>query len=136
LSLHVHCKLEATPESVAVARGEVTALLARAGVESGVAHDVRLAVCEACSNVVMHAYRGDPGPLEVEAWVDDDDRAVVSVRDEGLGLRPRVDSPGLGLGLSLITALAQRVEMEKRAQGTEVRMTFVLGAGHASAAGR
>ena len=136
MSLHVHCKLEATPESVAVARGEVTALLARAGVESGVAHDVRLAVSEACSNVVMHAYPGDPGPLEVEAWVDDDDRAVVSVRDEGLGLRPRVDSPGLGLGLSLITALAQRVEMEKRAQGTEVRMTFVLGAGHASAAGR
>jgi serine/threonine-protein kinase RsbW len=136
LSLHVHCKLEATPESIAVARGEVAALLARAGVESGVAHDVRLAVSEACSNVVMHAYRGHPGPLEVEAWVDDDDRAVVSVRDEGLGLRPRVDSPGLGLGLSLITALAQRVEMEKRAQGTEVRMTFVLGAGHASAAGR
>jgi serine/threonine-protein kinase RsbW/stage II sporulation protein AB (anti-sigma F factor) len=49
------------------------------------------------------------------------------VRDWGQGIRPRPDSPGLGLGLSLIAALAERVQLgHDNKEHTEVRMTFAL----------
>jgi hypothetical protein len=42
---------------------------------------------------------------------------------------PRTDSPGLGLGLSLIGRLSQQLEISQNdARGTELRMSFA-GAG-------
>lgn len=95
--------------------------------------DIRLAVTEACSNVVVHAYpeqadgrRNGWGMMEVSATMIGDELAVV-VRDWGEGIRPRPDSPGLGLGLSLIAALAETVQLgHDTAEHTEVRMTFLL----------
>ena len=47
------------------------------------------------------------------------------VRDWGAGIRPRPDSPGLGLGLPLIGALADAVEFGDADDGaTDVRMVF------------
>jgi len=52
---------------------------------------------------------------------------TVLVRDWGRGIRPRPDSPGLGLGLSLIAALAESVQLGHGGkQRTEVQMTFAL----------
>ena len=52
----------------------------------------------------------------------------LTVLDEGSGLAPRVDSPGLGLGLPLIATLAESLELGTgRLEETEVRMTFDLG---------
>ena len=91
---------------------------------------MRLAVTEACSNVVVHAYADDaPGPLEVLATLDDDTLTVV-VRDEGPGIAPHPDSPGLGLGLPLIASLAESVQLGRDEQErTEVCMTFLLSDG-------
>jgi anti-sigma regulatory factor (Ser/Thr protein kinase) len=89
--------------------------------------DVKLAVTEACTNAVVHAYPDGEGPLEVAAYLADGQLMLV-VRDEGRGIVPRTDSPGLGLGLPLIATLAEALELgtddEER---TEVRMTFRLG---------
>jgi len=49
--------------------------------------------------------------IRVDAWIDDA-RLVVTVGDEGHGIVPRPDSPGLGLGLPLIARLTQRCEIE------------------------
>jgi serine/threonine-protein kinase RsbW len=89
--------------------------------------DIRLAVTEACANVVVHAYPdGTNGPMEVLAGFDDGALTVL-VRDWGHGIRPRPDSPGLGLGLSLIAALAETVQLgHGEEEHTEVRMTFSL----------
>jgi serine/threonine-protein kinase RsbW len=68
--------------------------------------DLKLAVTEACTNVVVHAYPGGEGRLEVDASIFDD-ALVIVMRDHGAGIHPRPDSPGLGLGLPLIATLSQ-----------------------------
>ena len=52
---------------------------------------------------------------------------AVAVRDEGHGMLPRPDSPGLGLGLPLIATLSESLELGRAEDDrTEVRMTFRL----------
>jgi serine/threonine-protein kinase RsbW len=90
--------------------------------------DVLLAVSEAATNAVLHAYleAGRPGPLLLSARLMDDIVHVV-VRDHGRGMTPRPDSPGLGLGLPLMTRLADAVQISTHPDGgTEVRMTFTV----------
>jgi len=77
---------------------------------------------------LLHAYLGDPepGPLTAEAYHENRELVVVII-DEGSGMVPRADSPGLGLGLPLISRLTDRVEISECAPtGTEVRMTFAV----------
>jgi anti-sigma regulatory factor (Ser/Thr protein kinase) len=91
--------------------------------------DINAAVSEACNNVVLHAYDGDAGPLEVYVCPDGDELEIV-VHDEGTGIMPGPPRPELelqGVGLSLIQALTDRVEFHGgAAEGTEVRMAFTL----------
>jgi serine/threonine-protein kinase RsbW/stage II sporulation protein AB (anti-sigma F factor) len=110
--------LPAEPESVAVARHAVLELAARQDFSEATLKAVGLAVSEAASNVVLHAYHDQPsgGPLLVQAEVDEDDLCV-RVCDEGPGVRPRLDSPGLGLGMPLIVALASHMEVVRDAAG-------------------
>src|SRR5690242_2314275 len=87
---------------------------------------VRLALTEACANVVRHAYPDDPGMLDVGVCVDPE-TVIVEVRDCGVGVIGEPEPPGEtggGLGLPLIGMLADRVEITPRLPGTSVRMTF------------
>lgn len=89
---------------------------------------IRLAVTEACANVVRHAYAGDPGTLEVGACLGGR-RVVVDVCDAGIGTGEGHAQAGPGeggLGLPLIGMLADRVEITPRDPGTSVRMIFEL----------
>ncbi len=89
--------------------------------------DINAAVSEACNNVVVHAYEGAEGPMEVSLWIQPTELEVI-VNDHGVGIRPNVPEPGLevqGLGLSLIQALTDRVEfLGGKEEGTRVRMSF------------
>ena len=92
----------------------------------GVPPDVALAVSEAITNAVLHAYRDDSaGPVRVVACAEPD-RLVVVVRDYGCGMSPHPDSPGLGLGLAVIGRLATEVNIERpdAGGGTRLRMCF------------
>ncbi len=123
----IELMLPASAENVAIVRHALGALGEVLEVGEQKLADIRLAVTEACTNVVVHAYpEGREGPLEVLATLLQDDLLVV-VRDEGRGIAPRSDSPGLGLGLPLIASLTDAVRLGHDAQGrTEVRMTFSL----------
>ena len=92
-------------------------------------HDgVALAVTEAVTNAVMHAYRDrEPGTVRIFASVGDG-ALVVVVSDDGPGMTPRTDSPGIGLGLSLIAQLSTTVEIDGNGDGTRVMMSFEQGA--------
>jgi anti-sigma regulatory factor (Ser/Thr protein kinase) len=73
---------------------------------------VGLVISEAVTNVVLHAYRHrEPGSVRMKATVADGLLTVV-VADDGIGMSPRSDSPGLGVGLALIRRLAQDVDVE------------------------
>lgn len=116
----------AEPASVGIVRHVLAGLAEAAGLGPEGVADLRLAVSEACTNVVVHAYAdGTAGRLDVEARVERPLLHVV-VRDQGRGLGPRLDSPGLGIGLPILAAVTERVEFSGSPQGTEVRMAFVV----------
>lgn len=91
--------------------------------------NVALAVSEACSNVVLHAYvdQQADGTLEVSVHQAGAD-LVVTVSDDGRGMVPRLDSPGLGMGLPLLTSVCDGVEFLHHTDrpGLAVVMRFAL----------
>ena len=108
--------MPAVPASIPTLRAAVGGFAADGGVPEPPLEDVKLAVTEAVTNSVVHSYRHDPEPGSVEVHADLHDgelRLVVS--DEGLGMTPRSDSPGSGLGLALIAAVTDRDEVRARA---------------------
>ena len=118
----------AVAENVASLRHAVVGLAHTAGASAPVRTDLALAVGEACANVVVHAYPpGDVGPLIVHAEIKDSE-IVIEVCDQGQGMTPRPDSPGLGLGLPLIANLADRLEIKDGdgGLGTQLMMAFSL----------
>jgi serine/threonine-protein kinase RsbW len=120
-------KLPARAENVAVVRHAFGGFAEALSVDEQTLADIKLAITEACTNVVIHAYDDDQdGSLEVDASIDRR-RLTVVIRDRGRGIVPRPDSPGLGLGLPLIATLAETLELGRdHAEHTEVRMTFAL----------
>jgi serine/threonine-protein kinase RsbW len=127
-ALDLELTLPARPENVAVARHAIGGFADVLEVPDQTLADVKLAVTEACTNVVVHAYPNAEGPMGLRASVDDGVLRVVVV-DEGRGILPRADSPGLGLGLPLIATLAESLELGTGAnEETEVRMSFRLDA--------
>jgi anti-sigma regulatory factor (Ser/Thr protein kinase) len=121
----VLAELPAVPESVRPLRRAARALAEQCGASERVVSDVTLAVSEACTNVVVHAYRDQPGTLALSAEARDGEMCFV-VEDEGGGLSPRADSPGLGLGLPLIARLAQRFDVRPGPTGHGTRLTMAF----------
>lgn len=117
----VQLELPAVPASIKRARDAVGTLASRVGAPAG---DVRLAVSEAVTNSVVHAFRDRPeGRISVAAHVARD-RLVVVITDNGGGMRPNPDSGGLGLGIPLITRLAEDATFDSDKRGLTVSMTF------------
>jgi anti-sigma regulatory factor (Ser/Thr protein kinase) len=123
----VELVVPADAESVVLARQMVRGIVDVLGWGDESRTDISIAVTEACTNVVLHAYpEGEDGEYQVRAWLEPD-RLVVTVRDEGQGFSPRMPAPaaGLGLGLPLMLAIGDEVSFSSDGEGaTEVRMTF------------
>ena len=104
-------------------RKAVVAFAQEAGFED--TGPIALAVSEAITNVIVHAYvDAKAGDVRVVAC-DEPDRLVVVVRDYGAGMLPRADSPGLGLGLPLISTMTDELQIEAaEGAGTLLRMHF------------
>ena len=116
----------AVPEAVADLRGHVIEFAQRAGAPPETISSIKLAVSEAATNAVLHAYVDTPEQGEVRAVVcAEPDRLVVVVRDWGSGMVPRLDTPGLGLGLPTIATLTSAFDVEAAdGAGTLLRMKF------------
>ena len=121
----VRLSLPAQPDSLGVIRHVLGAFAESLRLPADVVEDIRLAVTEACTNVVRHAYDGEPaGPIEV-VMRPSHGRLEVVITDRGRGMPPSPDVEGPGLGLPLIAALADNVELEQApVRGSRLRMTF------------
>jgi two-component sensor histidine kinase len=160
--------LPARAESLAIVRDALRALGSMLAVDEQRLADICLAVTEACTNVVLHAYPDEDGPLDIVVWAcgagearrerpaageaadrnGDSERAyderacqeadepelTVIVGDCGRGTHEPPRTPGLGLGLQLISALTKSARVISGEDGrTEVEMTFALVASSPSA---
>ena len=123
----VWLRMEARAADVGVVRQALAGMADALDFDASVLADMKMAVTEACTNVVVHAYDEQAGELEVQMLAGEEDLTIV-VRDHGTGIQPkpaRTEPPALGLGLPLIAALSDAFELRGTAgQGTEVRMTF------------
>lgn len=119
--------LPAEAESVGVARQVVCGVGDHLGLDDGRSADIALAVTEACTNVVMHAYPDGGGSYEVQFSMRNE-HLTVTVLDEGEGISPKIGAKaGLGLGLPLMLTICDEVAFGRGVEGsTEVRMTFRL----------
>ena len=123
--------LPAVPSSVTAMRADVADFVTAAGIGEPLLTSVKLAVSEAVTNAVMHAYIGaeQPGEVRLDARVDEG-RVLVTVADDGCGMAPRLDSPGLGVGLPFIAHTTDTLEIEPGdSGGTRLRMSFRIAVG-------
>ncbi len=120
----VRLSLPARPENVAVIRHVLAAFAETLKLPDGLIEDLRLAVTEACTNVVRHAYEDRTGSIEISIRPEGE-RLRIEVADHGRGIGPSPDTSGPGLGLPLIAALTESVEIQHApGAGSRVAMTF------------
>ena len=116
-------------ENVVLVREMLTGVADAIDLDGSDLDDIRIAVTEACNNVVLHAYDGEEGPLEVELRVAAAGALEIVVRDRGTGIARQAraaDDVAFGIGLPVIRALVHSVALRDMAGGgTEVRMEFV-----------
>lgn len=122
----------AVADSVPLARSALVAVARSAGVEDEQLEAVRLAASEALTNAVIHAYPSHAGRIQVTAWAGPDE-LVIQIADDGLGFQTATDTPGLGVGLGLISQLSDEFTIRQpNSGGTEVRMRFWLRPAHSA----
>jgi serine/threonine-protein kinase RsbW len=134
-ALAIRLTIPAKPEYITLGRLALTGIarLRAEPLSQEVLGDLKLALTEACTNSVRHAYAGGEGLVEI-VYELHHDRLVVEVVDEGEGFEPpSADASALvddelsegGLGIALIQALADEFEIGERPQGGGSRLRFV-----------
>ena len=123
----IRLTIPAKPEYITLGRLALTGIARlRAGpLPQEVLGDLKLALTEACTNSVRHAYAGDEGTVQI-VYELHPDKLVVEVVDEGEGFEPPSGPSSAltaeelsegGLGIAIIEALADEFEIRERAQG-------------------
>jgi len=114
-----HVRLPAVPASLPMLRHSLRRWMEAAQTNDEDAYEILVACCEACSNVIEHAYGAADGDLEVRGTMTDQEVEMI-VRDWGRWRPPR----GLnrGRGLRLIEELMRHVTVTPRPDGTTVQM--------------
>jgi serine/threonine-protein kinase RsbW len=125
---NVRLNLAGTPENVVLVREMLSGVAEAIHLNGSDLNDIRTAVTEACNNVVLHAYEGEWGPMELEVRIAQNALRVI-VRDRGTGIQALADAANaitpMGIGLHVIKTLSRHVEFENVSYGgTEVQMEF------------
>ncbi len=125
-------EIRAFPENVGVARVALAAFAAQGDFTLTEIEEIKVAVSEAVSNAVLHAYPGSEGDVLVTASLEEGLLHVV-IRDRGRGIadiaqarQPSFSTePGrMGLGFVFMESFMDQVEVSSTpGQGTQVTMT-------------
>ncbi|MFC0560491.1 anti-sigma B factor RsbW [Halalkalibacter alkalisediminis] len=137
---HIQMSVPAKPEYVGVVRLTVSGIANRVGFSYDDIEDMKIAVAEACTNVVNHAYE-EGGVMNVSYFLYDD-RLEIVVADRGQSFdigsvreklgpvdpnRPVVDLKEGGLGLFLINTLMDKVEINDESGIVLIMTKFLHG---------
>jgi anti-sigma regulatory factor (Ser/Thr protein kinase) len=116
----------ATADEVGRIRRAAAAAAAEHGLAGRALEQFELAVSEALTNAVLHAYPRAPGPVSLELECDGDEiRATIA--DEGMGLTAQAERRGLGMGLGILASAADFCEIRtRRGSGMAVMVGFDL----------
>ena len=130
-AVSVRLSIPAKAEYITLGRLALTGLARAASLDDETLADLKLALSEACSNAVRHAYRdGRDGVVEIRYDLAPD-RIAIEVSDDGSGFDldeasdEEVELSEGGLGIAIIRALSDEFEVGQRADGTGVRLRFV-----------
>ncbi len=118
-----------TPEAVGEIRAAVCQFAQSRGFLDEKLEAIKLAVSEAATNAVLHGYSELAGQITVVAELEDSGALRVLITDRGRGMLPYRDSEGLGLGVPIMTTMADHVDITSPTNqgGTEVHMHFHTG---------
>jgi serine/threonine-protein kinase RsbW len=128
----VRLTIPAKAEYITLSRLALTGLSRVRPLPEDVLADLKLALTEACSNSVRHAYDDGEGHVEISFELSDD-RLVVQVSDDGAGFEPGEGAaPGEGdelseggLGIAIIRTIADELEFGDGSNGRGSRLRFV-----------
>jgi serine/threonine-protein kinase RsbW len=132
----IHLRIPAKPEYITLCRLALTGLAQLRDIGEDTMADLKLALTEAVSNSVRHAY-GDKGSGHVDITYElQPDRLRIQVVDDGDGFDPH-EAPSLvgeelsegGLGIAIIRTIADEFEIESKpgARGSRLRFVKLLG---------
>jgi serine/threonine-protein kinase RsbW len=124
----IELRMDARPENLALARLALGGVAARTALTPDVVADLKLAVTEACTNAIEHAYSGDPGANEIVVRFAVDHEALsVEVQDWGIGFDADVEPvrdeelrDHAGVGLMLIRSLTDELTIDSGGAGSTV----------------
>ena len=124
----VELRMDARPENLVLARLALAGVAARTRLPEDVVADLKLAVTEACTNAIEHAYAGDPDDNEILVRFElGDDALSVDVQDWGVGFDEESVPPPTaelrdhaGVGLMLIRSLTDELTIESGGTGSIV----------------
>ena len=128
----VRLTIPAKAEYITLSRLALTGLSRVRPLEEDTLADLKLALTEACSNSVRHAYDDGEGHVEISFELSDD-RLVVEVADDGSGFDPAEDAAAEegaelsegGLGIAIIRTIADELEFGDGSNGRGSRLRFV-----------
>ena len=128
---YVKLDIPAKAEYVVLGRLALSGLLRSRGYSEDAVADLKLALTEACSNSVRHAYDHEEGQVHLHFTVHDD-RVTIEIRDEGSGFHeddvdcpecqsmPELNMSGGGMGISIIRAVVDGFDLRKPDDGGTV----------------
>lgn len=124
-----HLNTPSQTENLELIRNFVSKIAEKAGFEETKINDIELAVDEACTNVVKHAYDEDSKRKDIDVIIEiRDGKFIVIVSDRGKGFNPHsikeLDlSKAGGLGIHLMKILMDEVQFDiKPGVRTRVKM--------------
>jgi anti-sigma regulatory factor (Ser/Thr protein kinase) len=126
LHLEISLDLPRDAELVAQTRRTLDGALGGAGVDEDCRQDIRLALTEACANVIKHAEHSTIYHVDVTV---ENSECVIEVTDDGGGFNPSAVKPGellddAGRGLQIVAAVTDGLEVVSiDGLGTVLRFT-------------
>jgi len=125
--------IPAKAEYIVLCRLALSGLARARALEPAVVADLKLALTEACSNVVRHAYNEQRSGEVAVRYELDDDKLSVEVVDEGIGFDPEAAVAAAGdeldeggLGISIIRAIVDELDIKSSGSGSSLRFTKYL----------